>query len=150
MRLKKITTKEGEIYFVNSKTDERIKTNNSNSFLYSTPSGVLAFLTLIAVTIIMFIIGSLLESYDKQSIIAYIMTVILLSTGCFIIIRINPKSVWYVPFICNAFLILSAFVEPNFWRGIMWIIICPGWILSIIASVFGAQIGKRNIKIKHL
>lgn len=126
-----------------------MKTDKSNSFLYNTPSAVLAFLTLIAATIIMFIIGNLFAGFDKESIIAYVLNAILISAGCYGIVRINPKSVWYVPVICNATLIISAFVEPNFWREVMWMIICPGWVLSIITSILGAKSGKQNIEVKH-
>jgi hypothetical protein len=150
MRLKRITSKEGEVYFVNAKTGERITTQNSNWFLYSTPSGVLAFIYLIIVTVILFLIGGLLESYDKASILAYTLDVILISVGCFFIIKINPKSVWYVPLICNAAFILSAIVEPSFWHSEMWIIICPGWVLCIIFSVLGYISGMRNKEIRSL
>jgi hypothetical protein len=34
-------------------------------------------------------------------------------------------------------------VEPNFWKTLMWIPICGGWVLSIIASIIGARVGRR-------
>jgi hypothetical protein len=150
MLLKRITTKEGEIYFVNAKSGEQIKIKNADSFLYTFPSGVLALFTLLIATIIMFSIGSLLESYDKESIIAYIINAVIITVGCFIIIRKNPNGIWYVPFISNTALILAALAESNFWRGIMWIPICGGWILNIIASITAALIGNHNIKTKNI
>ena len=150
MLLKRITTKEGEVHFVNAKTGEHVKVKNTNRFLYTFPSGVLAIFTLLIATIIMFLIGSLLESYDKESIIAYIINAVIITIGCFIIIRINPKSIWYVPFISNIVLILSALVEVNFWRGIMWIPICCGWILNIIVSIIAVLIGNHDIKTENI
>jgi len=55
----------------------------------------------------------------------------------------NPKSVWYVPLICNALLIVSSILEPNFWKSIMCIPICGGWVLSVIVSIIGARAGKK-------
>jgi hypothetical protein len=144
MRLKRITTEEGGVYFVNAKTGEQVKIKKTNSFLYIFPSGVLALFTLLIATIIMFLIGSLLESFDRESIIAYILNAVIITIGCFFIIRINPKSIWYVLPISNFVLILSAFLEPNFWKGIMWIPICSGWILNIITSITAALIGNHN------
>lgn len=150
MRLKRITTKEGEVYFVDSKTGERIINPKPNSFLYNTHSGILAFICFIFVTVIAFLIDDLTSSWDRASVIAYSSSLILISIGCFIIIRINPKSIWYVPFICNATFILSAIVEPSFWHGEMWMIICPGWVLSIISSILGYKIGMRNKLVQPL
>jgi len=57
--------------------------------------------------------------------------------------RQNPKSIWYVPILCNIIGIISAIVEPTFWKGSLWIVICSGWALSIITSIIGALIGKK-------
>jgi hypothetical protein len=146
MRLKRITSTEGEVYFVDAKTGERITTKNSDSFIYSTPSVILAFIYLFIVTAILFVVGGLTESWDRASILAYTLDLILISIGCFFIIKINPKSIWYVPIICNAAFILSAIVEPSFWHGEMWMIVCPGWILSIIASFIGRTVGQRSVQ----
>jgi hypothetical protein len=51
---------------------------------------------------------------------------------------------WYVPIICNVFQILASILEPDFWKSIMCILVCSGWMLSITASIIGAGIGKRN------
>ena len=150
MRLKRITSTEGEVYFVDSNTGERITTKKSNSFIYNTHSGILAFIYLIFITVILFVIGGLTESWDRASILAYSLDLVLISIGCFFIIKINPKSIWYVPFICNATFILSAIVEPSFWHGEMWMIVCPGWVLSIISSLLGYKIGMRNRLVQPL
>jgi len=150
MLLKRITTKEGEVYFADSNTGERITNQKSNSFIYNTHSGILAFIYLIFITVILFVIGGLTESWDRASILAYSLDLVLISIGCFFIIKINPKSIWYVPFICNATFILSAIVEPSFWHGEMWMIVCPGWVLSIISSLLGYKIGMRNRLVQPL
>jgi hypothetical protein len=49
-----------------------------------------------------------------------------------------------VPVLCNIIGIISAIYEPTFWKGSLWIVICSGWILSIIASIIGMMIGKRT------
>jgi hypothetical protein len=131
---------------------ETIKPEGKKSFLESFPSGVSALLSLIVFTFILFVVGDLLDSFDPSSAITYALFGLLSATACFFIIKQNPKSIWYVPLIINAFLIFSAVVEENFWRpppdnlpGIpMWIPICSGWLLSIIASIIGAWVGKRR------
>jgi dolichol kinase len=41
-------------------------------------------------------------------------------------------------------LIISAIVEGKNWKASDWIPVCGIWALSIIASIIGAQIGKRK------
>lgn len=132
--------------------DETIKPKVKKSFLASFPSGVSALLCLIVFTIVLFVVAELLNSFDPGSAITYALFGLLSATACFFIIKQNPKSIWYVPLIINAILIFSAIVEENFWRpppdnlpGIpMWIPICGGWVLSIVASITGAWMGKRK------
>jgi hypothetical protein len=132
--------------------NETIKPKGKKSFIASFPSGVSALLSVIVFTILLFVVGELLDSFDPGSTIAYSLFGLLSATACFFIIKQNPKSIWYVPLIINAFLILSAIVEENFWRpppdnlpGIpMWIPICGGWVLSIVVSIIGARMGKRK------
>jgi len=110
----------------------------------------LALLCLIVFTIVLFVVDELVHSFDEGGNTAIILFGLLSATACFFIIKKNPQSVWYVPLIINSLLILSAFIEPNFWRlppnvsGIpMWIPVCGGWVLSIIASIIGATLGRK-------
>jgi CDP-diglyceride synthetase len=138
--------------------NETIKPKVKKSFLASFPSGVSALLSLIVFTVVLFVVGDLLNSFDPSSVIAYSLSGLLSATACFFIIKQNPKSIWYVPLIVNALLIFSAIVETNFWKsqpdnlpGIpMWIPICIGWVLSIIASIIGAWMGKQKANSKNL
>jgi hypothetical protein len=132
---------------------ETIKPKVKKSFLASFPSGVSALLSLIVFTIILFVVGELLDSFDPSSAIAYSLFGLLSATACFFIIKQNPKSIWYVPLIINAFLIFSAIIEPYFWRNPpeaplgnppMWIPVCSGWVLTIVVSIIGVRIGKRK------
>lgn len=133
--------------------DETVKPGAKKSFLASFPSGVSALLSLILFTGLLFVVGELLDSIDPSSAITYSLYGLLSATACYFIIKQNPKSIWYVPLIINAFLIFAAIVEENFWKpqsdnqqGIpMWIPICSGWVLSIVASLIGARMGKRKV-----
>jgi hypothetical protein len=49
-----------------------------------------------------------------------------------------------VPVLCNIIGIFSAIIEPNFWISSLWIVICSGWALSIIASITGVLIGRKK------
>ena len=120
-----------------------------NSILSKSASIWLALLCLIVFTIVLVVVDELVRSFDEGGNTAYILFGLLSATACFFIIKQNPKSIWYVPLIINSLLILSAFIEPNFWRmppnasGIpMWIPVCGGWILTLIFSIIAAIKGR--------
>jgi hypothetical protein len=116
-----------------------IKSKEKKSFLSTTPSWLLAVLTFFGTLILIFTFP------NGKEIIAYIIYDLVTVTCCFFIVRENPKSIWYVPIICNLAFILSAIAEPGFWTNTSWwVIVCSGWVLSIVVSVIGARIGKRK------
>jgi hypothetical protein len=125
-----------------------MKTIRLDLLLKKFPSGVLALFTLIASTIITFGIGEPLEHFGEAVYIAYGLSGLVIAICCFFIIRVNPKSIFYVPIISNTLFIISSIVEPNFWRTPMWIPICGGWVLTLIVSTVAAIIGKRDVSIK--
>jgi len=116
----------------------------------SIKSVLIALLCLVVFTIVLFVVDELVHSFDKGGITAYVLFSLLSASACYFIIKKNPNSVWYVPLIINSLLILSAFIEPNFWKhppnltGIpMWIPVCGGWILTLIFSIIAAIKGKK-------
>ena len=118
--------------------------------LFGIPSWGLSLLTALLSFIILFSLAALLGSISKidENIsegIAYISYDIVIAIACFFICRHNPKSIWYVPILCNTMGIISAIVEPNFWITSLWIVICGGWVLSLIGAISGAMVGKRSI-----
>ena len=119
--------------------------------LLGLPSWGLALLTAFSSIIFLFGAAALLGSIlpiDKNISegIVYIVFNIIVAAACFFICKYNPNSVWYAPMICNAVGIISAIVEPNFWITNLWIFICSGWLLSIIAAIAGRTIGKRLVQ----
>ena len=76
--------------------------------------------------------------------IAYLCTGIVVAIMCFYICRAHPRSVWYTPVICNAFTLLAGignYVEGNVAAALPYAI---GWILSVIASIWGALTGNKR------
>ncbi|MCW8810734.1 MAG: hypothetical protein OQJ93_13220 [Ignavibacteriaceae bacterium] len=117
--------------------------------LFGLPSWGLSLIAGVLITILLIVIGSLLETIlgrggEVGEGIGYIIYAIAIATVCFFICRNDPSSVWYVPILCNVGGIISAFVEPNFWITSMWIFICSGWILSVISAIIGAILGKKS------
>lgn len=115
--------------------------------LLGLPSWGLALLVGFLSFIFLFIFAALLGSIlpideDISEGIAYVLLGIIIAASCYFICKHNPKSVWYVPIIANIFGIFAAIVEPNFWITYLWILICGGWVLSIIASILGAKVGR--------
>jgi hypothetical protein len=78
--------------------------------------------------------------------ISYISYNILIIVACFYICKKNPASIWYAPFICNIIGILAAFGEENFyWGSTLMMIVCAGWLLSLMGGFIGSVIGRRQI-----
>jgi hypothetical protein len=117
-----------------------MKTNGKESFLAGIPSWALALITAFLSFFLLFLLA-----YPFGEVIGYISYNIVIVIACFLICMKNPSSIWYVPIICNIVGVIAAFGEENFyWISTLWIIICGGWLLSLIASIIGAQIGRRT------
>ena len=127
-----------------------MKTNKGKSFLTGVPSWGLALLTMFLAFVVLMVVGDILSAIfkipesDIGDLVFYILYNLIIAGGCFYICWQNPKSVWYVPVLCNIIGIISAIIEPNFWISSLWIVICGGWLLSIVASIIGARMGKRK------
>ena len=124
-----------------------MKTKANRSFLNNIPSWVQSILWLIITTLILFGLGEGVGNIfninkDIAGAIPYIIFDILIAVGCYYIVKWNPKSIWYVPLICNVVGIIAAIVEPTFWRTSLWMLYIGGWLLSIVASYLGARAGK--------
>ena len=116
-----------------------METKEKKSFLAEIPSWALSLMTLV-VAVILFVINPFGEE------ISYISYDILIIIACFYICRKNPNSIWYTLFICNMIGIMAAFGEENFyWGSILMIIVCAGWILSLIGAIIGSRIGRRQL-----
>ena len=124
-----------------------MKTKANRSFLNNIPSWALSILWVIITTLILFGLGEgvgNIFNINKEiaGAIPYIIVDILTAVGCFYIVKWNPKSIWYVPLICNVVGIIAAIIEPTFWRTSLWMTTIGGWVLSVIASYLGARAGK--------
>jgi CDP-diglyceride synthetase len=124
-------------------------TKKRKSFLSDIPSWGLALVALIApfvFTVLLLILGDIFRiDEDAGDPFFYLFFDLFIALCCYYIVRQNPKSIWYVPVLCNAVGIFSAIAEPNFWISSLWMFICGGWVLSIIASVIGYRTGKRKL-----
>jgi hypothetical protein len=83
------------------------------------------------------------ESIDTN-IFGLIIYIILLPTACLIICKTHPKSIWYTPLICNAFIIfLLISVSFSNHPNLTFLILLSGCIvLSVIGAIVGARIGR--------
>jgi hypothetical protein len=128
-----------------------METNKRKSFFTGIPSWGLALLTVVLAFVVLMVVGDILAAIfkipesDGADLVFYILYNLIIAGGCFYICRQNPKSILYVPVLCNIVGIFSAVVERNFWISSLWIVICSGWVLSIFASIIGAWMGKRKI-----
>lgn len=123
---------------------------NGRKFIFVMPSWGLALLTALFSLIFLLFFAALLgliSQIDKNISegIAYISYDIIIAIACFFICKNNPKSFWYVPVLANTGGIISAIVEPNFWITYLWILICSGWVLSVIGAIIGTVVRKRSM-----
>jgi hypothetical protein len=139
-------------------SDERVKdihtdrgeTQRKKPNLWGIPSWGLALLTMLLAFVVLMVMGDIIaaifriQESNTADLVFYILYNLTIAGSCFYIVRQNPKSVWYVAVLCNIIGIISAIIEPNFWISSLWIVICSGWILSIIASITGALIGRNK------
>ena len=85
------------------------------------------------------------ESID-ENVFGLIIYVIILPAACFIICKTHPKSIWYSPFICNAFIIfLFISVSSSNPDLTLLIFLSACIVLSVIGAIVGARIGRRLI-----
>jgi hypothetical protein len=139
-------------------SDERVKdihadrgeTQSKKPNLWGIPSWGLALLTMLLAFVVLMVVGDIIaaifriQESNAADLVFYILYNLIIAGSCFYIVRQNPKSVWYVAVLCNIIGIISAIIEPNFWISSLWIVICSGWVLSIIASITGALTGRKK------
>lgn len=122
-----------------------MNTEEPSSTLPATLSWVYSVLAGIFAAFVLFLVSEFLHGLtslnDDIGLICY---VVVAAAAGFAICRSQPKSVWFAPIICNAAGILSACIEPTFWRTSMWMIVGAGWGISLCAAVAGASIGRQS------
>jgi hypothetical protein len=129
-----------------------MKPNKRKSLLAAIRSVGFALITLVAATwIIIGFFGEMLGEKIKfehpdiwlshyYDIIVPVLYILIIAVACFYIVRQNPKSIWSVPLICNAYSVAVAIIEPaSFWKDSYGIIFCFGWVLSMIVSIIAAR-----------
>ena len=118
-----------------------METKGKKSLLYGIQPWALSLVTAFLSIFILFFIADFLGE-----VIGYISYDIVIVIACFFICKKYPSSIWYAPVICNIVGIMGAFGEENFyWLSTLWIIICGGWILSLIAASIGAFTGHHKV-----
>ena len=87
-----------------------------------------------------------IEGSIDTNILLFIIYVIFLPAACFIICKTHPKSIWYTPLICNAFVIFSLISVSYSNPELTFLIFLSACIvLSVIGAFVGARIGRRKI-----
>ena len=119
------------------------------SRLAEIPAWALSLMTLFA-PIVLGLILQEIHLFDSSAIEIgfFILCFIFIIVACFFICRTHPKSVWYTPFICNAFIIIMLVILAlNYEARILpHLISSIGLIvLSVIGAFVGARIGRRKI-----
>ena len=126
-----------------------MKTTSKKSILKGIPSWGLALLTVVVAFVILMVVGQIIASIfkipeEKGELVFYIFYNLIIAIGCFLICKQNPKSILYVPLLCNVIGILAAIVEPTFWKSGLWIVICSGWAVSLGTALAGYYLGKKK------
>ena len=118
-----------------------METIQKKTIFAKAPSWLLAVLILILAGIVLVITDSIWTPHTGTGLKSYLISDVIIACGCFFIVKSNPKSIWYVPLICNALLIFPSFIEPNFWSN--WkVMICASLAFSIVVSIIATQLAK--------
>jgi len=86
------------------------------------------------------------ESFESN-ILGLIFYILFLPAACFIICKTHPKSIWYTPFISNAFILfllisLSSTSNPE----LVYVILLGSCLfLSVIGAFWGARTGRKKM-----
>ena len=84
--------------------------------------------------------------FIDESLFGLIIYVLLLPTACLIICKTHPKSLWYTPLICNAFIVFLLILVSLGNPDLTLLILLSGCIvLSVIGAIVGARIGRSLI-----
>ena len=118
-----------------------METRQKKTIFAQAPSWLLAVLIFILSYIALFITDSIWTPHTETGLICYLISDVIIAFGCFFIVKSNPKSIWYVPLICNVILIIPSFIEPNFYNNWM-VMICASLAFSIVVSIIAAQLAK--------
>lgn len=103
-----------------------------------------AVYTALGTTFIMFFTDEVVRSIHVGDNVNYLLWGIIISICCFLIIRYDPKSVWYVPLVSSSVFIPAVYVEMNFWGSPNSISLLIGVILIVITSLLAYRIGKKK------
>ncbi len=115
------------------------------SRLAGIPAWALSLITFFASFLLFALELPLPESIDPN-IFGLIIYVIFLTAACFIICKTHPKSIWYTPFICNAFIIFLLISILYSTQELSFLILLSACIvLSVLGAFVGARIGRRKI-----
>jgi hypothetical protein len=113
-----------------------MKSDKLKSLLTGVPSWVLALISMFITAIVMMAISEICY------VCGYTTLAVLIPIACFRICWNDPKSVWYIPLLCNTLSLLPVFGDEGIWPASVWIIFCSGWILSVMMAITGARLGK--------
>lgn len=120
--------------------------SNKPAWIISVVTAAISFILPFVFAGILALIGSLfgITNVGLGNFLAYLLTGVFVAMMCFFICKAHPKSIWYTPILCNSITLfagLGNLIEGN---PDVTLPFAMGWVLSIIASLWGGNIGKRG------
>lgn len=120
--------------------------SNKPAWIVSAVTAAISFILPFVFAGILALIGSLfgIMNVGLGNFLAYLLTGFFVAMMCFFICKAHPKSIWYTPILCNSITLfagLGNLIEGN---PDVTLPFAMGWVLSIIASLWGGNIGKRG------
>jgi len=127
---------------------ENIGTKEKKTYKAAIVSSSLALSAFILLTVLLlvFIIWlGLIGFADILGILILCLYYVVIAICCFFIVKQNPGTVWYVPILCNGMFFYFLLAKNSIWTyPMIWIPVCCGFLLTIIASMLGARRGKKD------
>ena len=91
------------------------------------------------------IVKGLVEPEVMSGSLGFFIFSVVNATCCFFIVKHKPISIWFVPLIINAFLLVMAFFNTAFWIDPWWVPVVFGWFLCLISSFLGALVKRTSM-----
>lgn len=89
--------------------------------------------------LLVFDLGIQALTRPTRTVVAHSLQAMIIVGACALICRREPRSGWYVVPIANAYGLVIAVTDANFWRGPLWIAVVLGWLASAGVAVWAAK-----------
>lgn len=91
-----------------------------------------------------FFIDGVVRSLHVGDNITYLLWAVIIAVCCFLIIRYDPKSIWYVPLVSISIFVPAVYAEIRYWGSPNSVSLLVGVILIAVISLLAYRAGRKR------